>query len=705
MFMCHIIGIEPQFENIISNGPYIPMAAGQRKTEIQWTPDERKAANLDQRLKSLIMFVLPYDQMNSVIKCLTTKSTWDDMDFQDTPNDEEDARSSQEYMNNLEEEYQARALLAKSKRFFKKSTQRVSLLKHMNEMKKKCHQMKLKSRLLWYLLMKKEFMLVKKAPTMVNWSRFLYKSNKPRLSETEYPTLPNHDTGKVPLDESQRNTIDLLVVVSDSSATDYDSVDESSICNAPLPLLEKLAGAETVFGPKTIKSILKSKFTFKTETLKGVIVNEPSSPPAKDNISTSVSKINSVHAGKLKNVKMEDDPPLAIVNQHHTGQGESSSRSRPSRPALSFHSCIHYGKREALQAKKAESFKTSKTNSSSALRSKTPTKRSDTQFSTCLCARYQENPMESHLIDVKRIFRYLKGKALENSKVSFSIPTGGIYVKVRVNTFRNAIGAHYLPSQTTCWPYALQLSQWASSIARQDKEEEASRTIKLEDLAKVVSHVQSRFKDLDSPEDDLIIVVDDSDEDKEVNKDEVYTTANAKTKDASVHESSSPNSSQIQELTNQLNELLVKSLQTEFLKILSTRDFSSSLSTELKELSFKFNDLTEEVKGLKKQVHELEIELPGDLKEIPTKLEDFTKTAKLKTLVALLSLLNKVTDALNQFAQKDKGKKVMSSEEVEKDSTSSDSDNDETHVTGSIVESSRIKKVKKFDFVTEGVEY
>ncbi|GJW63080.1 hypothetical protein Tco_0114964 [Tanacetum coccineum] len=54
-FMCHIIGIEPQFENIISNGPYIPMAAGQRKPETQWTPEERKAANLDQQLKSLIM--------------------------------------------------------------------------------------------------------------------------------------------------------------------------------------------------------------------------------------------------------------------------------------------------------------------------------------------------------------------------------------------------------------------------------------------------------------------------------------------------------------------------------------------------------------------------------------------------------------------------------------------------------------------------
>ncbi|GKB15967.1 hypothetical protein Tco_0849890 [Tanacetum coccineum] len=57
-FMCHIIGIEPQFENIISNGTYISMAAGQR------TP-ERNDANLDQRLKSLIMSVLPDDEMNS----------------------------------------------------------------------------------------------------------------------------------------------------------------------------------------------------------------------------------------------------------------------------------------------------------------------------------------------------------------------------------------------------------------------------------------------------------------------------------------------------------------------------------------------------------------------------------------------------------------------------------------------------------------
>ncbi|GKD15204.1 retrovirus-related pol polyprotein from transposon TNT 1-94, partial [Tanacetum coccineum] len=35
--------------------------------------------------------------------------------------------------------------------------------------------------------------------------------------------------------------------------------------------------------------------------------------------------------------------------------------------------------------------------------------RPDIQFFTCLCARYQANPKESHLVAVKRIFRYLKG--------------------------------------------------------------------------------------------------------------------------------------------------------------------------------------------------------------------------------------------------------------------------------------------------------
>ncbi|GJV24509.1 hypothetical protein Tco_1377204 [Tanacetum coccineum] len=93
--------------------------------------------------------------------------------------------------------------------------------------------------------------------------------------------------------------------------------------------------------------------------------------------------------------------------------------------------------------------------------------RLDIQFSTCLCVRYQENPKESHLIAVKRIFRkstsaecvaaagccanilWMKDQHTDYDiiyeKVSFSIPTRGIYGEVGVSTFRNAIGAHYIP--------------------------------------------------------------------------------------------------------------------------------------------------------------------------------------------------------------------------------------------------------------------
>ncbi|GJW17182.1 hypothetical protein Tco_0024618 [Tanacetum coccineum] len=52
-------------------------------------------------------------------------------DFQDSPDDEEDTRNSQEYMNDLEEEYQARVFLAKSKRFFKRALKDSSLQKQL----------------------------------------------------------------------------------------------------------------------------------------------------------------------------------------------------------------------------------------------------------------------------------------------------------------------------------------------------------------------------------------------------------------------------------------------------------------------------------------------------------------------------------------------------------------------------------------------
>nr|GEW96373.1 hypothetical protein [Tanacetum cinerariifolium] len=55
-----------------------------------------------------------------------------------------------------------------------------------------------------------------------------------------------------------------------------------------------------------------------------------------------------------------------------------------------------------------------------------------------------------------------------------------------------------------------------------------------------------------------------------------------------------------------------------------------------------------------------------------------------------------------EHIKKDKGKKTMSSEEAEKKSTNINYDDDETHLTCSMIESSKIKEVKKFDFFIEG---
>ncbi|GJX62786.1 hypothetical protein Tco_0295686 [Tanacetum coccineum] len=117
--------------------------AGQRKAKGQWTTDKRKAANLDHRLKSLIIYkALMNEFVNDGIKLSKLKinigfinglpKKW--KDFQDSPDKKEDTRSSQEYMDNFKEEYQARALLAKSKRFFKKGTQRFSGAKATDKM-------------------------------------------------------------------------------------------------------------------------------------------------------------------------------------------------------------------------------------------------------------------------------------------------------------------------------------------------------------------------------------------------------------------------------------------------------------------------------------------------------------------------------------------------------------------------------------------
>ncbi|GJW07597.1 hypothetical protein Tco_1570020 [Tanacetum coccineum] len=162
------------------------------------------------------------------------------------------------------------------------------------------------------------------------------------------------DTKKILPAESQRNTTDPSVL--QLSEPDYDSADEYSVCST-LFSLKKLEGGEPISGPKTIKSILKSKSTLKAEALKGVIINEPSSAPAKGNKSSSASKVHSAPVGKLKSVKIEYDPSLAIMFYDHDTQLVItmiiSSRERDHPEILNMPSKI-------TSSKKAEAIKSNK---------------------------------------------------------------------------------------------------------------------------------------------------------------------------------------------------------------------------------------------------------------------------------------------------------------------------------------------------------
>nr|GEW72234.1 retrovirus-related Pol polyprotein from transposon TNT 1-94 [Tanacetum cinerariifolium] len=281
------------------------MVAGQRKPEGQWTGNEKKAANLDHKLKyeeNLIDSIYETEKNKSLVSAtpLSTVffSTSIVQNFQDSPDDEVDTRSSHEYLNNLEEEYQARSLLANSKRFFKKGTQRFSDAKATDQTE--CHKCSKKGH---FVRDYRSKILVPLYQSPFQPKRLSSSQHKPELRPTkDFKAKYNKVKAKLSLPslsasaskaamvtnqghgmkkkchqmimrwwrilpaESERNTTDPPVDVTDSLATDYDSADESLVYSNPLPPLKKLDG---------------------------VIINEPSSAPAKGNKSSAASKVNS----------------------------------------------------------------------------------------------------------------------------------------------------------------------------------------------------------------------------------------------------------------------------------------------------------------------------------------------------------------------------------------------------------------------------
>nr|GEU44772.1 retrovirus-related Pol polyprotein from transposon TNT 1-94 [Tanacetum cinerariifolium] len=541
----------------------------------------------------------------------------------------------------------------------------------------------LKSKLSWHLLMKKEFLLAKKVPAMVTGSRSLYKrpkdlvfakssagnsnvsitsSNKPRLYEAEDYTLPNHDTGK-----------------------------------HPLPPLEKLAGAKPVSEPKTIKLILKSNSTIKDETLKGITLRNLPQPLLRiTEKEGGALKAKKARANKTvsSNVQISKTPTKRLLAQIWEVPGPKVMYGDNSTYTTEGHGyvklCLSNGcqsafltdkLREEVYVKQPSGFKSSEfpnhvCKSDKALYGLKQAPRAwyvkgtpilglwypkclgfdlkgylDSDYVGCnmnwknisadveyvAVAKCYANTLwtKSQLTDYDILYeKYLLGRHHHQSEQEtkgkrYSLHLIFIFVDDAQDEGRiwRCIFIHY--------ESASGYDASANSTAEADPGKSAPSDFIPQQQGMNEGTKNISYDHLFA-EDDPIIVVDDSDEDKEADKDHKLEFKKKKAKAKAVLLKVQPSFPNV----GHLNEILVKSLQTKFYKILSAHDFSNSLPTELKELPSKFNKLTEVVKGLKYQVHELEIKLLGDLKENPTKLEDFTKfvtsltsqVAELKTL-------------------------------------------------------------------------
>ncbi|GJR80706.1 hypothetical protein Tco_0151491 [Tanacetum coccineum] len=184
----------------------------------------------------------------------------------------------------------------------------------------------------------------------------------------------------------------------------------------------------------------------------------------------------------------------------------------------------------------------------------------------------------------------------------------------------------------------LKTAHTESGSNEESRAADLSKKIKLEDLLEFCKDTRSAFFTSDSPQDEPIIVTNESEEEK-ADKEDTHDTSHDVPEDTSSHkdELEQPKANVEAKIAslkarpyypdiNQLTDLLVTSLKPELSKLLASHNFASCLPTDLQELPSKFTKLSGEIKELKQHVKDMESELPGDLKEIPTKLETFTFT-------------------------------------------------------------------------------
>ncbi|GJR56022.1 retrovirus-related pol polyprotein from transposon TNT 1-94 [Tanacetum coccineum] len=614
---------------------------------------------------------------------------------------------------------------------------------------------------------------------------------RPWLSEAEGFILPNHDTGRILPSESQRNTTDPSVAVTDSSATDYDSADESSVCSTPLPPLKKLDGVEPISGPKTIKSILRKPIWYLdsgcsrhmtgvksylhkyVEQLGPKVVFGDDSTCTTEGygsikcngiVFTKVAFVNGLKYNLISisqlcdakyNVQFDEKRRESILTSNKeivmiaprvrdvyvlditSSAQESCFFAKASKNlnwlwhkrlahlnfktinklakqnlVIGLPSLVYSKDKPCSSCEKGKHHRaSSKTKQTSSIKKclhlihmdlfgpVTPRSINHEKYTLVIVDEYsrkQDMPQRAigasdetkhqchasetpNLLNVSYFVDFLSEEepkkysaiALENSKVSFSIPTSGIFGEVGVNTFRNAIGAHYLThsGEYVALPSIDVDRQWFLTIRY---EEEVSAKDKLvvfkapkpSSIAEGVPQginpgAQPRHKNAISLKQPSVqeksqLNCRQVEEGKKPPNNQrrcfptsshspvqkVITGVLEKNEAEAALFKAQPSFPNVEEL----NKLLVKSLKTKLSNILSTHDFSSSILTELKNLPSKFIQSTEEVAEMKT----LQWELPQEYLSLPRQVTSVQ--AKLKTLDALLGLLSHVTKALNKFA-------------------------------------------------------
>nr|GEW14329.1 hypothetical protein [Tanacetum cinerariifolium] len=240
-------------------------------------------------------------------------------DFQDSPDNEEDTRSSHEYLNDLEEEYQKRALWLSLKDYSKRNKGLITKTYERDEEKVSLDDNEMVEVKILMALAEENDDVSKEGARNGKWVKISMRKRilgvdqltedsfssrkkdhvfiKSSADDQNCPYLMLKDPGCLKL----KVLFFQIMILVEYSQLSYKETQLIllllslalqrliMILRALLPPLKKLDGDEPIFEPKTIKSFLRPKSTFKAETLKGVIINELSSALAKDDKMTSKS--------------------------------------------------------------------------------------------------------------------------------------------------------------------------------------------------------------------------------------------------------------------------------------------------------------------------------------------------------------------------------------------------------------------------------